>query len=131
MAMTSRQFRVLMALTVVSGLVGGAASNLLVQGAPAVAQVGGAVQEVVRAKRFEVVDDQGRSRALLSVLPDGSPGLTLYDGAGKQRAGLGLLPDGTPRLALHDAAGKQRAGLTVLPDGSPGLALFDAAGKAI
>jgi hypothetical protein len=131
MAMTSRQFRVLMVLTVVSGLLGGAGSNLLLQGGPAVAQAGGAVQEVVRAKRFEVVDDQGKRRAALGLTADGSPAFWLYDATGKTRVELHVLPDGSTDLLLYDAAGERRAWLGLTPDGSPYLWLRDTAGKVI
>jgi len=129
MRMTSRQFRVLMALTVVSGFLGGAASNLLLQGAPARAQAGGAVQGMVRAKQFKVVDDQGRTRATLGLTTDSGCGLFLYDAAGKIRATLCLGADGGPGLWLYDAAGEGRTMLAVSPDGRrSGLTLWDAAG---
>ena len=88
-----------------------------------------AVAEVVRARRFEMVDAAGKARAVLSVLPDGRTGLLLVDAGGKGRVILRLHSDGTPVLALYDAAGKERASLSLLPDGSPALGFHDAAGK--
>lgn len=64
-----------------------------------------AAAKVVRARRFEVVDEAGETRAALRVLPDGSPGLDLYDAAGEVRAGLEVNRDGSPALRLADAAG--------------------------
>ena len=89
----------------VSGLVGGAVSNLLLRGGPAMAQAGGAVQDVVRAKKFQVVDDQGKKRAALGLSDDGGPALLLYDADGKKRAGLFLASDGSPSLSLYRKGG--------------------------
>jgi hypothetical protein len=47
--MTGKQFRLLAVASVVSGLVGGAVSNLVLRGGPAMAQAGGAAPEVERA----------------------------------------------------------------------------------
>lgn len=94
----------------------------------AAAQAADAVPDVVRAKRFELVDDTGKMRALLAMHPDGSPGLWLLDTAGKARGGLFVATDGRPTLSLYDAAGEPLAMLGVLPDGSWGLWLVDATG---
>jgi hypothetical protein len=112
-----------------------------------------AVPDVVKARRFEVVDATGKLRVALGVRTHGWAGLTLYDAAGKTRAiltlhadgspslylsdgteklraSLGVAANGSPRLSLLDAAVQTRADLGVLPDGSPALYLYDAAGKA-
>ena len=127
--MTSRQFRVLVVLTLVSGFVGGAVSNLLLRGTPAQAQAGAPVQDVVKAKRFDLVDDAGKPRASLGVMPGGAQGLLLFDDGGKPRASLGVSPDGSPSLFLFDSATKGRLLLALTPDaeGSPGLWLYDLA----
>ena len=39
--------------------------------------------EVVRAQRFELVDDKGKERANLGVADDGSPSLALHDQKGE------------------------------------------------
>ena len=88
------------------------------------------VQEVVRAKRFEVVDGKGRVRIELSMGADGRlPGLRIRDAEDKPRAALGLALDGLSSLILCDKAGKPRAALSVPPDGSPLLVLADEKGK--
>lgn len=149
--MTNKQFRILAVLTLVSGFLGGAVSDALLRGAPAAAQGGGAVQEVVVSKTFKVVDSEGRGRAYLGTLSDGSVGLTLFDAGanngismavlangrsaltlnhgGKTRGALGILPSGSPGLTLADADGTQRAMLAVAPDGTPGLGLGDVGGS--
>ncbi len=106
----------------------------------------------VPAPKLFLYDQNGKTRAMLSVLADGTPGLALFDQNGKGRAGLLLLASGAPGLGLHDQNGKnrlllsvgaddtpglalldqngkERARLTVVPDGSPSLGLFDQSGK--
>ncbi len=52
------------------------------------------VQDVVRAKSFEVIDVDGGKRAGISTLSDGSTGLSFYDASGNERIALGVLSDG-------------------------------------
>ena len=42
-----------------------------------------AVAEVVKARRFEMVDAAGNRRATLNLAPDGSPGLALGNARGR------------------------------------------------
>ncbi len=90
-----------------------------------------AVPDVVKARRFEVVDAAGKIRASLGVLPSGAPGLGLSDAAGDLRVTLAVNADGGPNLALFDAAGKLRVALGVNPGRPPFLGLLDAAEKVI
>lgn len=145
--MTSRQFHLLIVLTIVSGLVGGAASSLLLRGLPAAAQGEDNRGDKVIARKFLLVDEAGKTRASLDLDtapgfgPADCPGLALYDASGKWRAGLCLGPDGSPALALYDAAGKwqaegweeatPRALLSLSPEGTPGLTLNDGEGQVI
>jgi hypothetical protein len=68
-------------LIAVSGFLGGVVSDVVLRGTPAAAQMEDAVADVVRAKRFEVVDDAGKPRASLSLDPDGRPFLGVLDDA--------------------------------------------------
>ena len=132
--MTGKQFRALAVLTVVSGFLGGAVVNLVLRGGPAMAQAGGAVPEVVRAGRFEVVDDQGVMRAAfghLSVLWNNNPGLFLYDAAGKTRAELFLGDHGSPGLVLSGPDGLGRAAFDLEADGSPGVTFIGTGAKQL
>jgi len=89
----------------------------------------GAVAQVVRAQRFEVVDAEGRVRVLLSMGPDGQvPSLTLHDEKGDIRACLWTHPDGSTSLTLCDEKGATRASLSTHTDGSPILMLHDEKG---
>ena len=89
-----------------------------------------AVAEVVKARRFEVVDPAGKTRVRLDAGNGGSSGLDLYDAEGKMRVRLRVDPVGTGVLDFWDAGGKSRAFLYLRAlDGQPGLSLSDAAGK--
>lgn len=79
--------------------------------------------EVIRAQRFELVDAEGKIRAVLSSDPDGRPGpdLVLFDYKDEIRAKLAL--DG---LELRDGKGHVRAAF-VLRD-SPALMFVDEGG---
>ncbi len=116
-------------LLVVAGLVGGALSNVLLQGGPALAQ-GGAVAKEIRAERFALVDAAGKERATLT-LADGEPGLHFVDSAGRPRAALRLLGGpgvaGEPGLVFLDTAGRRRAVLRLCFGGNePELQFYDA-----
>jgi hypothetical protein len=84
------------------------------------------IGKVIRAKRFIVEDENGKTRAELSINKDG-PSLSLFDKNGNPRALLSAIKDG-PRLELFDENGTPRAGLSALKDG-PMLSLFDENGK--
>src|SRR4029077_10036404 len=47
-------------------------------------------QEVLSARRIQLVDNTGRTRAELAMSPDGGPGVFFYDTAGRNRLVLGL-----------------------------------------
>ena len=86
---------------------------------------GAAVNEV-RANMFILEDENGQTRAMLSVTA-GRPGLDLYDEKDRLRAILSVVKDG-PMLSLINENGEARASLGVLAPGS-GLGLFDEAGE--
>jgi hypothetical protein len=102
----------------------------------------------VRTKRFVLVDEKGRNRALLSV-DNAGPGLSLSDENGHKRVGLAAFKEASgmslydekgenrvmlsvdktgSALALSDENGKKRAGMAVFRDAS-GLSLYDENGK--
>ena len=83
-------------------------------------------EDEIRAKKFVVVDNNGKPRAVLSDLNDGT-GLTLSDKSGKPRVVLSVFNDGTG-LTLFDKNGKGRAGLSIFND-EPGLTMADKSGK--
>ncbi|MCH8236226.1 MAG: hypothetical protein IIC29_08910 [Chloroflexi bacterium] len=65
------------------------------------------VPDVVRAKRFELVDDDGHTRAVIGRLADGSPHVVLADADGRMRCAIWLAPNGTPSLAFFDENGRR------------------------
>lgn len=65
------------------------------------------VPEVVRAKRFEMVDDDGHTRAVIGRLGDGSPHVVLADPDGRMRCAIWLAPNGKPSVAFFDNSGRR------------------------
>ena len=80
------------------------------------------VAKVVEAEHFVLRDARGTARAVLNVSGN-SVNLALADHEGKHRAVLYVLDDGTAGLALRDKDLTRRNVLYVLPDGSSGLRL--------
>ncbi len=104
-------------------------------------------ENIIRAEKFELVDSQGRVRAVLGLgISDNETGLTLFDENGMPRivlakldsgmclsmfdengtgcAELSISDAGTGLLSLSDKNGTCRASLSVL-DSGPRLRLFD------
>jgi hypothetical protein len=89
-----------------------------------------AVADVIRARSFAVVGKQGELRLRLGVLPDGDPGLKLYDRRGSTRAALTLLPaDGTPELTMYDTRGELLVALDGDSEQGASLGLYVRAGE--
>jgi hypothetical protein len=85
------------------------------------------VEDEVRAKSFVLVDQQGRQRAVLNVVPlpfFDIAGLKLYDQKGRARAALAVAGDGSSALNLYDQANFTQVNLSADPDGTPHLNLF-------
>ncbi|MFQ5911803.1 MAG: hypothetical protein ACE5JS_01315 [Nitrospinota bacterium] len=76
---------------------------------------GAKVAEEIRAKKFAVVDEDGRERGVFAVTEMGS-GLQLKDVEGRVRAVLMLDAKG-PGLELRDAKGRARTRLGLTRDG--------------
>jgi hypothetical protein len=78
--------------------------------------------------QFALSDRDGRERIALTVLGDGSPGVTISDDDAHPRAVLGHLPDGTTSLVFADAEGITRAVVGLGADGSTHALFADRAG---
>lgn len=87
--MTKSQFRLLILLTVLSGLVGGMLADLLSRGLPAAMAQPASASQIIKGQGFQLVDAAGEPRADLRLCADGSPALTLADAAGKLWAVVG------------------------------------------
>ena len=81
------------------------------------AQAASGVAKEVRANKFVVVDENGKTRAVLVAGKDGV-GLALNDENGKVRAELPVFKDG-PALSLKDEKGKTRAHLGTSKTSTP------------
>ncbi len=66
------------------------------------------VPKTLRAGRFELLDENGKTRIAMGLTKDG-PALTLFDENGKIRIAMGLTKD-SPLLKLCDKNGMARAG---------------------
>jgi hypothetical protein len=84
-----------------------------------------AIADVIRAKRFELVDAEGIVRAALVIHEDGTAGVDLSDASGQVRASLTLAADGVPRLNLLGRTGGVRAALGFGTDWRTQLVLSD------
>jgi hypothetical protein len=62
-------------------------------------------ERMLHANAFDLIDDAGRLRATLRLLPDGSPHLIFNDKNGQFRLGLGIQSDGSSNLVLSDGKG--------------------------
>jgi hypothetical protein len=80
----------------------------------------------VQARKFVLVDENGKTRSLLAMEQFG-PKLSLTDAQGKTRVELCVVKNG-PVLNLSDTNGATRAGIAVLKDG-PVLSLDYGEGK--
>jgi hypothetical protein len=82
-------------------------------------------KEVVRARRFELVDSNGGLHAVLTLSQYSTPELRMADRDGRVRATLRVRGDNVPVLAMADEAGQERALLFLHGNGSPELCLRD------
>jgi hypothetical protein len=70
-------------------------------------------QDVVSARRIQLIDAGGRTRAELAMSPNGGPGLFFYDTSGRNRLVLGLYAPAEseyPFVVLNDTQ-QQAAGI--------------------
>lgn len=81
------------------------------------------------AARLLLFDREERPRARLTVLANGSPGFGVVDEAGRSRIVLGLLPDETGTLVFADPQGSTRVVLGFAPDKSGSLLFADRIGR--
>ncbi len=88
-------------------------------------------EEVVRAKRFELVDDEGNLRAVFCAEPESSEnelvGMHVGNNEGESVVFIGVDPDlNAPFLTLRDASGSGAAVfVSVTTEGYPAVVLRD------
>lgn len=91
-----------------------------------------ALEEVRAAGRVlfmaEIVDEEGRTRAMLATGHGGTVSLNLLDQERRPRAALGLMASG-PAVFLLDEQGTKRLEVQLAADGSPGVILREVGGQ--
>ncbi len=121
--MNRKQYLLLVALTVLAGLIGGAVSNWVFMARSAVAEGVPTAEEVVLAKRFILADEKGNIRSIWGVTPgDDEVALMFLDKDGKVRVNMGTR-SGSAGLIVGDKNEKSRAIMSVNPNGDPMLTL--------
>jgi len=87
------------------------------------------VTDELRVRTLVIVDEAGKPRAGLTVLPGGVSSLALLDEAGGMRLALGLAKEG-PSVVLSDEAGKGGVTLGMFEPG-PVLTMQDREGRTV
>lgn len=64
-------------------------------------------EDVVRAKRFELVDDEGETRALWDTGSQEHVALSFYGKNQEERLSIGVMPDGFSTFVLRDESGRE------------------------
>jgi hypothetical protein len=80
----------------------------------------------IEGRRFTLLDERGKARAILGVEENGAATLSFVDSLGTHRASVGVGPEGVPALGLGDGHGALRAALAVDGDGRSSIGFFDA-----
>ena len=118
--MKRKQYLLLVVLTVVAGLIGGAVSNYVLMAGEAVAQETKQHEKVITAEEFRLVDEEGDTLAILGeggegVAETSGIGLWIYQkGAPFPAVSLSLDKDGKPMMVLLDMVNLKYSQL--LPD---------------
>src|SRR5215211_1317477 len=82
-------------------------------------------EEVIRAKRFELVDDNDNVRAVLGSEINGAPVLAMWGEDGGMRTRLSLVENDLPSFELLDEKGDPRLQMKRTANGSWGLYFMD------
>jgi hypothetical protein len=122
--MDGSQTRLLITVSLFSGLLGAVIATSLVGGGLVTAQEpAGSVPAVVSAKEFRLLDQQGHTRALLAFNYEGQPILTMHDEFDTSRVRVGISKE--TGVEVRDVDGKTRLVLSVDNDGLPSLVVRD------
>ncbi|MCD6600120.1 MAG: hypothetical protein J7L19_06090 [Dehalococcoidia bacterium] len=112
--MKRRQYLLLVGLTIIAGLVGGAVSNQVFMARPALAQGKKQYEKVITAEQFLVVDKDGKTRAIVGHPKDvHGIGIWLYDENG-MRCGTFSATE-TPMLSFWTEKGPSAGKLLLTP----------------
>ena len=84
------------------------------------------VDKIVQTERLELVDRQGRLRAVLACEEDSElPSLTFLDADGQTRVIVGISWNQMPQIQLSAPDGTARVALVVRPDGMGLVVIMD------
>lgn len=87
-------------------------------------------ETVVRADRYELLDKDGNTRAVLACDHDsGAPTCTFRDSRGQTRLTVGIAWNDMPSLQLGAEDGTARVALIVRPEGDGMIVVVDAEGN--
>ena len=122
--MVRPQTKVLITVSVLSGLLGGIVATCLVGGGLVTAQESAReMPAVVSAKEFRLIDPLGHTRALLSFNEAGQPFLQMRDEFDTARVRVGISKE--TGVDVRDVDGKTRLVLSVDDEGLPSLVIRD------
>jgi hypothetical protein len=125
--MNRKQYSQIVILALIAGLVGGVVSNQFLMGEPYLAEKNGLQEKVIRAERFELVDNNGTLRGILGIIGY-DPSLMLVDKDGCFRCVLTAAPDGAS-LFLRGKDCKDQITLSGRID--PALRFYDEKGNVV
>ena len=119
-----REKSVVVIFSLVAGFLGGVLSNWMWNSPSVLAQGAISGDKQVVAEEFRLVDSTGRT---VSVWGPSHHGAQISFGKGQKKsyAVMGILPNGDPGMSLFDSNGSQRADFRVGPGGFPTLRLND------
>ncbi|MCH7874825.1 MAG: hypothetical protein IH965_05950 [Gemmatimonadetes bacterium] len=84
------------------------------------------MDKTLRTERLELVDKQGRLRAVLACEEgSGAPSFTLFDTDGQTRVIVGISWNEMPQIQLSASDGTARVALVVRPEGTGMVVLMD------
>ena len=123
--MTRRQFVVALVVVAVGSVVGGSLTDIL-RGPPAHAQAN--AHDVIYARDFRLVDENGETRGMMAVVPDAGPSIMLFDGEGRATISIATFDDGKPHIALYGEPKDPRIALQVDGEDTAALTMTDEQG---
>lgn len=122
--MTTRDTRINLALGATAGFFGGVLSLMLLTGHLVRAQDASDKNSgTIRAEEFQLMDESGRTRAMLTFSAEGHPYFTMLDRNGNHILWLGISDNSG--LAISDVDGKTRLVLSLDRSGEPSLVIRD------
>lgn len=86
--------------------------------------------DVIRARRFELVDRKGQTRAVLACDADsGAPTITFKDSRDQTRITIGLAWNDMPSIQMNAEDGTARVALIARPEGNGMVLVVDDQGN--